>query len=267
MHTTHRLRARHLAATLTAGILTLVLTPAPAAGGGLSGTIDGPAHPVGAGHARTFVTVHPDGTPVALGVRFDAAALEDLPHGLLPTTEKYVLDLPEQAESTVFDHVTVDWNSHGHNPEHGFDVPHFDVHFYLLDRTTVDAIHPLTPGYIRAATELPEARYLPEGYAPAGDPLLSTVPGMGLHWVDTTDTQHHLTETVLHGTWNGQHAFIEPMLSRDWLATRPDLHEPLPQPRAYQHTALYPTTYAVYWDDTAQTYTVELGGLTLRDAS
>src|SRR5690606_39846869 len=118
-------------------------------------------HPVGAGNARTYVTVDEEGTPATIGVRLDAAALDDLPSALLPVTEAYVLELPEEAAATAFDHVTVDWNSHGHDPQHGFDVPHFDVHLYLLDRPTVEAIHPLAPGYSPAAGRGPRPRYTP----------------------------------------------------------------------------------------------------------
>ncbi|WP_068165670.1 DUF5602 domain-containing protein [Rhodococcus phenolicus] len=259
--------ARHLGVVVAAGCLGLFVTPATATGGGIPGLIEGPAHPVGAGSARTYVTLDAEGTPATLGVRLDAAALDDLPDGLLPITEDYVLDLPEQADATAFDHVTVDWNSHGHNPEHGFDVPHFDVHFYLLDRPTVDSINPLVPGYVQAAARIPDPRYVPVGYAPAGEPLTSTVAGMGLHWLDTAEPAHHFTETVLYGTWDGRQAFVEPMISREWLASRPQLHEQLPQPEAYQRDGLYPTTYSVWWDGASQTYTVELGGLTMREAS
>ena len=259
--------ARYLAVIVSAAALGLFVTPASAVAGGVSGLVEGPTHPVGAGNARTYVTLDDDGTPATIGVRLDAAALDDLPSGPLPSTEAYLLDLPEQADATVFDHVTIDWNSHGHNPEHGFDVPHFDVHFYLLDRATVESIHPFAPGYIPAASRLPDPRYLPQGYVPSGEPLTSTVPGMGLHWLDTTEAEHHLTETVLYGSWDGRPAFIEPMMSRDWLGSRPTLHEPLPQPEAYQRAGLYPSTYSVWWDEASQTYTVELGGLTMREAS
>jgi len=252
---------------VSATVLGSLVAPASAAGEGVSDSIEGPAHPVGAGSARTYVTVDADGTPAAIGVRLDAAALDGLPEAVLPITEAYLLDLPEEADATAFDHVTVDWNSRGHNPEHGFDVPHFDVHFYLLDRTTVESIHPFAPGYLEAASHLPAPRYLPEGYAPSGEPVTSTVAGMGLHWLDTAETEHHLTETVVYGTWDGQQAFVEPMMSRDWLASRPTLREPLPRPEAYQRAGLHPTTYSVRWDEPTQTYTIELGGLTMREAS
>ncbi|MBM7458971.1 DUF5602 domain-containing protein [Rhodococcus coprophilus] len=262
-----RPRFRPVSVIAAAVFLSVFAAPATVAGEGVPVSADGPARPVGAGSARTYVTLDAEGTPAALGVRLDAAALDNLPDGLLPITEAYVLDLPEQANTTPFDHVTIDWNSRGHNPEHGFDVPHFDVHFYLLDRATVEAIQPLAPGYIQAASRVPDPPYMPRGYEPDGNPLTATVPGMGLHWLDTTETEHHFTERVLYGSWDGKQAFIEPMMTREWLASRPTIEEPLPQPAAYQRAGLYPTTYAVRWDEAAQTYTVELGGLTMREAS
>lgn len=262
-----RPRVRHLSVIVAAAFVGLLAAPATVAGEGVPATAEGPARPVGAGFARTYVTLDADGTPAAIGVRLDAAALDNLPDGLLPITDAYVLDLPEQATATAFDHVTIDWNSRGHNPEHGFDVPHFDVHFYLLDRATVEAIHPLAPGYIPAASRVPEPRYLPPGYAPDGNPLTATVPGMGLHWLDTTETDHNFTEKVLYGSWDGKQAFVEPMMTRAWLESRPAILEPLPEPEAYQRAGLYPTTYAVWWDGAMQTYSIELGGLTMREAS
>lgn len=247
---------------------------APAHAGGVPRSIDGDAVVVGAGTARTYVTLDEAGTPTAVGVRLGADALDAMPIGPMPATEEFVLALPSQAAPTVFDHVTLDWNSHGHNPEHGFDVPHIDVHFYLVDEATRASIDPFAPGYLDVpryldkASRLPDRRYLPAGYEPGDDPILGTVPRMGLHWIDTAQQhEHHFTETVLHGSWDGRLIFVEPMMTRDWLTGRPRLHEELPQPEAYQYTGLYPTTYAVNWDDAAGEYIVELGGLTPRDAS
>ena len=36
---------------------------------------------------------------------------------------------------------------------------------------------------------------------------------------------------------------------------------------AYQQSGAYPTTYSVTWDDAAQEYVIELGGLTPREPS
>lgn len=253
---------------LVAAACVLLVATSPAAhAGGMSGVVSADEVSVGAGSAHTYVAFDDDRTPTAVGVRLDTTALDELPIGMLPTTQEYVLPLPEQAATTIFDHVTLDWNSHGHNPEHGFDIPHIDVHFYLIDPAAREAIHPLTPGYIEASTRLPDPRYLPDGYAAGDDPLLGTVPGMGLHWLDTGAHDHHFTETVLHGTWDGQVVFIEPMMTREWLTSKPDLHEDLPQPAAYQQSGAYPTTYSVTWDEAAQEYVIELGGLTPREPS
>jgi DNA-binding SARP family transcriptional activator len=48
----------------------------------------------------------------------------------------------------------------------------------------------------------------------------------------------------------------------------PDLpREPIKQPRAYQRTAYYPTTFAVHFDDRTNEYVIALGGLIMRTAS
>lgn len=260
-------RVRNVCAAL-GGVGALLLTTGITAAhaGGMPKVVDGDPIVFGAGTAHTYVALDEAGVPTAVGVRFDATALDSLPIGPLPETDEFVLGLPDRAEPTVFDHVTLDWNSHGHDAEHGFDVPHVDVHFYLADTATIDTIDPLVPGYLEKAPRLPDPKYLPAGYEPANDPLFGTVPGMGLHWLDGTRDDHHFTETVLHGTWDGRHIFVEPMMTREWLQTRPQLHEDLRQPVAYQNTGLYPTTYSVTWDEAGQEYTVELGGLVPREA-
>jgi len=261
-------RRTRRAVAVSVGVCALLTTATTAAhGGGLPTVVDGDPIAFGGGSAHTYVTLDDTGSPTAVGVRFDAVALDSLPIGPLPTTDDFVLGLPGQADATVFDHVTLDWNSHGHDAQHGFDVPHVDVHFYMVDPATVDTIDPFVPGYLEKAPRLPDPKYLPEGYEPGNDPLFGTVPRMGLHWLDGTQHDHRFTETVLHGTWDGRHIFVEPMMTREWLQSRPELHEELGQPAAYQYTGLYPTTYSVTWDDAEQEYVVELGGLTPREAS
>ncbi|WP_346764682.1 DUF5602 domain-containing protein [Rhodococcus sp. HNM0569] len=225
----------------------------------------GPASAIGNGTAHVFQRFD-DGVPVAIGVRIDAAALDGLPEGPLAGSREYPLQVADRARATPVDHVTMDWNPHGHNPEHGFDRPHFDVHFYLVDRAMLMQIDPLAPGYLDRATRLPDQKYLPEGYAPTDDPLTGTTMHMGLHWADSHPRPHEFTETVLHGSWDGRHIFIEPMFTRDWLLTHPSHEETLPQPQAYQASGHYPTTFSVDWDADAQQYVVELGGLAYHDA-
>jgi hypothetical protein len=95
---------------------------------------------------------------------------------------------------------------------------------------------------------------------------------MGVHWVDSTDTSlvpgtYDFRYIVLNGTWDGRHIFYEPMITRAFLMSGPDVELPLKQPRAYQVTAYYPTTYSIRVDEQAEEYVVSLGGMTARTAS
>ncbi|UYF93871.1 DUF5602 domain-containing protein [Rhodococcus aetherivorans] len=227
----------------------------------------GPTVEVGDGTARTYVEQGDDGAPAAIGVRFSATALD----GLSDALEVHTLEFPAEADETAFDHLTMDWNPHGHEPVGLFDQPHFDIHFYMIGAEQISEIDPAAPGYADAAANMPEARYMPADYVPAGPPEMALVPQMGMHWVDGTlpiaPGQYDFTQILIEGSWDGEWTFIEPMLTRDWLLTRPTIDEPVKQPEAYQQSAYYPTTYSVSFDDQAQEYVVELGGLTMREES
>ncbi|MDV3205733.1 MAG: DUF5602 domain-containing protein, partial [Rhodococcus ruber] len=85
----------------------------------------GPTVDVGDGTARTYVESGDDGTPQAIGLRFSATALD----GLADALEVHTLEFPAEADATAFDHLTLDWNPHGHEPVGSLDKPHFDIHF------------------------------------------------------------------------------------------------------------------------------------------
>jgi Domain of unknown function (DUF5602) len=233
-------------------------------------TYTSPSQDLGNGSVATYVTRDADGEPTEVGVRLTRAALDGLP----PTGVTLMIDLPDQAADTAFDHVMLNWNPQGHDPLALFGVPHFDLHFDMVDMATIESITPADPEYAAKAENLPEARYVPQDYAPfPGAPVAAqAVPNMGVHLVDSTDTslvpgEYEFTEIVINGVWNGEYTFIEPMITRDWLLSGPSLEEPLKLPEAYQQTAWYPTTYAVEVDDETEDYLVSLGGLTARTAS
>jgi hypothetical protein len=183
----------------------------------------------------------------------------------------HTLEFPAEADETAFDHLTLDWNPHGHEPVGLFDQPHFDIHFYMIPAEKVDEIDPAAPGYAESAANMPEPRYMPADYVPAGPPEVALVPQMGMHWVDGTlpiaPGQYDFTQILIEGSWDGEWTFVEPMMTREWLLTRPTVDEPVKQPEAYQQSAYYPTTYSVSFDDREQEYVVELGGLTMREES
>ncbi|RDI17194.1 hypothetical protein DEU38_12329 [Rhodococcus sp. AG1013] len=224
---------------------------------------------VGDGAARTYATVDTNGDPVAVGIRMSATALDGLPEN----GEMFMLDLPEQASATVFDHVMLNWNPHGHEPEILFGKPHFDMHFYISDMAAVQGIDPSAPDYADRAARFPDAKYIPRDYIAPPGPLASelAVPFMGVHWLDATAGMipgvYDFTQTFINGSWDGNYTFMEPMMTRAWLQTKSSIREPIKQPQEYQHTAYYPTVYSVGFDDATGEYDITLGEMILRQQS
>lgn len=243
---------------------------------GSSGSSDGPGiqlgeqRPLGNGTSRTYVVRDEAGQPTEVGIRITASALDGLPDGPDAQTQMVMLELPAGAQDTGFDNVMLDWNPHGHEPEVLFGDPHFDMHFYTDD--VQHEIDPASPDFAQRAAHLPAARYIPEGYGPPPGPAeVNAVPFMGLHWIDSADNAipgvFDFTEVLLNGSWDGKFTFIEPMMTLEWLKTRPTLEEEVKQPQAYQSAGYHPTVYSVRFDENAQEYVIGLGGLTMHQAS
>ena len=180
-----------------------------------------------------------------------------------------------QPEATAFDHVMMNWNPQGHDPVVLFAKPHFDFHFDMDDMAAIQAISPSDPDYTAKAEHMPEARYVPQDYVvPPGPPVAEqAVPGMGVHLVDSSDTSlvpgsYDFQQIIINGVWDGRYTFIEPMITREWLLTKPTLQQqPLKQPTAYQKAGYYPTAYSVRVDEQTNEYVIALTGMTMREAS
>jgi hypothetical protein len=239
-----------------------------------TGTVFGSSQRLGNGTVKTYTTLDASGHPVEVGLRLTDTALDGLPETTTPA-DMLMLDLPDQASGTAFDHVMINWNPYGHDPLTLFGKPHFDFHFDMVDMAAMQAISPSNPNYAAQADRLPEARYLPRDYAvPAGaSAAAQAVPGMGVHLVDSSDTSlisgsYDFSQIIINGTWDGMYTFIEPMITREWLLTKPTLQQQvLKQPLAYQKTGYYPATYSVRFDEQAKEYVVGLARMTMREAS
>jgi hypothetical protein len=225
----------------------------------------GEAQPVGNGTARSWVTTDKDGKPTAIGVTFSEAALSGLPPSLTPGLiwTEFLLPLPPEASATGFNHIGLNWNPKGHDPEGVYNVPHFDFHFYLISPAERERITTRGDDLERVRKPLP-AEFVPEGYifAPA-----SEEPGMGLHWVEPHSHEFHgkaFTHTFIYGSYNGRMIFLEPMMTKAFLETRPNITVPIKLPAKYQKPGYYPTRYSVKYDPEPREFTVALEGLTLR---
>jgi uncharacterized protein len=249
-------------------------SPPSAAASVNSGTFTSPSQNLGNGTVKTYVTTDQGGIPVEVGLRLSESALDGLPANT-PPTDMLMLDLPDQAAATAFDHVMMNWNPQGHDPVVLFGKPHFDFHFDMADMATLQSIDPSDPDFATKADHLPDAKYVPQNYVvpPGGSAAAQAVPGMGVHLVDSSDTSlvpgsYDFQQIIINGTWDGRYTFVEPMVTRDWLLTKPTLEQqPLKQPQAYQKKAYYPTTYSVRFDEQAKEYVIAVGGMTMREPS
>jgi hypothetical protein len=127
-----------------------------------SATFFGPPQQLGNGTVKTYATLDTTGHPTEVGLRLSASALDGLPPNDTPLAQPLELALPAQAAQTVFDHVMLNWNPHGHDPVALFGKPHFDFHFAMVDQAAMRAIDPADPTYSARAAHLPEGRYIPQ---------------------------------------------------------------------------------------------------------
>lgn len=226
----------------------------------------GRATAVGDGIARSFVRLSAEGAPEAVGVVLTEAALQGLSedhgdHG----ANSSLLRLPIAV--APYDHIALDWNPHGHEPEGLFTLPHFDLHFYMESETERATWMPSDPQWEEKVNRAPASAYVPAGFAPTP----GGVPMMGAHWIDTSDPTYApgglFEEVFLWGAYDGEIVFAEPMITKAFLEARTEVDEALAQPAAWQRDGYYPTRYVVRYDHAKKEYIIALEGLTYRTAS
>ena len=255
----------------------------------------GTAVKVGDGQARSYITLdHDTGAPTEVGIALSERALEGLPsggsghHGMPGmVTHEFILTLPE-GNGTPFKFVEMNWNPLGHEPEGVYqDVPHFDFHFYTISKAERDAIVPTDSAYERKANNVPTGDYVPAFNAalgpPGAKPAQLAVPKMGVHWVDVRSAELQrllgkpeafkpFTATFIHGSWDGQFHFWEPMITRAHIIEKKSTNDPtvrdqvipISVPAKYKVSGYYPSAYRITWDAQAREYRIALTQLSLR---
>lgn len=216
-------------------------------------TFYGPAVPIGQGVARAWVSVTREGEPLSLGVNLSEHAVMHQPQN----HTEYVLQFPHAAEAWPFNHVTLGWNPNGHFPPGVYDVPHFDVHFNVIDVETREAIPGIPPPYMDPA---PGAQYIPAAYIQTP----GVEPQMGAHWIDVLSSEFQggaFTNTLILGTYDEQVIFWEPMLTLQYLMSKPNDVRPVRQPAAYQVSGYYPMSYSVVYNQHPGEFSISLGDL------
>ncbi len=213
----------------------------------------------GNGSARTEVQVQ-GANVVSVAVVLSENALDGLPTQLPPmTSQEYILPLPAGAPAMVVEQVAVNWQPVGHPPMNVYTTPHFDVHFYMITPAQRDAMTPADPAFVAKALRQPAPDVLPPGYTL--DPM--PIPRMGAHAGASTGPEFQGTpfaSTFIYGFYDGGMIFLEPMMTRAFLLSRPDTTIQIVTPARYPKPGAYPTAYAYKYDSASRERRVELRG-------
>jgi hypothetical protein len=230
--------------------------------GPTAGTYDGPSRNLGNGSAYAFETIDGNGKPIAIGVRMSEAALTGLQSEPPKDGDGWetIIPLPKEAATSGYDLIGIDWNPKGHIPIGVYDKPHFDFHFYMISQAKKDSITAKGEDLARA-DKAPAPEYMPEGYIlPKG----TEVPRMGAHAIDLSAPEFNkqpFTKTFIYGFYDGQMAFLEPMVTKVFLETKPNTKDRIKLPKAYAKNGYYPTAYSVRYDATQREYEISLDNL------
>lgn len=221
-------------------------------------TFIGESTTLGEGEIHTWAQLDAAGNPISIGATFAEGMLSGLPSSgrMIP------LLMPEEAHTTLFTHVLFDWNPNGHPPPGIYTRPHFDFHFYMIPDEERAAIR---GGFDSVPIE---PQFVPPDYSPDGSPQRGIViRNMGVHWHDAEAPEWNaqdFTKTVIHGFYLGQMIFIEPMITKAYFESKPDVTEEIKLPEAYQRSGYYPTRYRIRYDPDKGEYTVALEGFVSR---
>jgi hypothetical protein len=256
----------------------------------------GAASGLGNGSVSSYAEFDDQGNPRAIGVLYSADALDGLPtvpsdehhcfdrngDGQLEAdaeciaTHESVIPLPDAVASRSdipFKWVLFNWNPAGHVPPGIYDVPHFDIHFYMAPIADVFALDdgPCGMEFIRCDQYELAKKPLPANYMnPDFQDVDAVVPAMGNHLIDVTGPEFNGEEwkrSWIFGVYDGQVTFYEEMLTRAFMLSEPNQCHPIKSPPAVGQSGFYPTESCVRHDAETGDYTVSMEGFEFREAS
>lgn len=285
---------------IPASSLLVVLTSAVVVGCSPSGEptqrVLGQSAELGNGTVSTYAEFDDNDVPTAIGVVYSSGALDGLPAQrsdqhhcfdrdgdgqveadteCIPTHE-FVVPLPDavSARSDVpFSWALLNWNPAGHIPPGIYDVPHFDVHFYMVPIASVFALEDGACGleFIRCDQHALAKKLLPPNYMnPDFKDVDAVVPAMGNHLIDVTGPEFNGEEwkrSWIFGVYDGEVIFYEEMVTRAFMLSQPDACYPIKSPVAVGRSGFYPTESCVRYDAETGEHTVSMEGFEFREAS
>lgn len=251
---------------------------------------------IGNGTITTYAEFTGDNVPSAMGVVYSAGALDNLPvahsdqhhcfdrdaNGNVDTSmecfasHEAVIPLPDALATRAdipFKWVLFNWNPVGHIPPGVYDVPHFDVHFYIESIASVFALKdgPCGPEFVRC-DQFERAKIpLPVNYVhPDYRDVDAVAPAMGNHLIDLTGPEFNggqWKRNFILGVYDGKVTFYEEMLTRAYLLSQPDACNPIKSPAAVGLSGFYPRETCVRYDNETGEYTVSMENFIYREAS
>ncbi|MEO6348686.1 MAG: hypothetical protein ABIO60_12335 [Aquaticitalea sp.] len=232
-----------------------------------SNTFYGPNVKLGNGKIRSWIRINSDNVPEEIGVEMTSGAMENLPSNEAGLS--IVLPLHHKAqEVTPYDHIYVNWNPHGHEPQGVFSVPHFDIHFVMTSVAEREMIPAWAPGSIDAMfNNYPPQGFMPSNYGTPPGPFTAEI-AMGKHWAPMNLVAFlPFTKIMIYGSYDGEVVFLEPMITLAYLRSPEAFTIPFSQPEYFQLSTYYPTEYNSYFDSHNGNRMISLGGFVYRDAA
>ena len=213
----------------------------------------GPQVALGYGKVRSWISVDSNGHPNEIGIEITPEAFKNLSNdnskSVPPDGETIIIPLQLKAtELTPFDHIGLNWNPHGHQPAGVFDVPHFDIHFFMISAEEQLAIPAWSPETNAAFNNYPPTGYMPANYFTPPDSETAE-PQMGKHWLPVNLRAYlPFSKIMIYGSFNGKFIFVEPMITLDYLLSNIDFSANYSQPEHFEKAGNYPTKYNIYHD-------------------
>ena len=257
--------------------------------------IEGGYADVGTGRISTYAEMEARG-PKAIGVSFSSSFMNAPPAshsdqrrcadrnkdgvvdrpGECNMWHEWAVPLPTEATrrpEVPFKWALINWSPMGHIPPGVYDLPHFDVHFYLEPMESVFAIEPgpCGPEFVRCDQFKLAKKSVPGNYIHADYKDVDAVaPAMGNHLIDLTSPEfkgQRFTRSWIFGVYDGRITFYEEMLSRDYILSKPDRCHPIKAAPAVERAGYYPTVSCVRYDSARDTYNVSMEEFVHRERS
>lgn len=232
----------------------------------------GPQVALGYGKVRSWISVDSNGHPSEIGIEMTPEAFKNLETDNSKTLppEHATIIVPfhhKGTQLTPFNHVGLNWNPQGHEPLGIFDVPHFDIHFYMISAEEQLAIPAWSPETDAAFNNYPPMGYMPADYGTPPGPATAEAQ-MGKHWLPVNLGAYlPFSKIMVYGTYNGKFIFVEPMITLDYLLSDVPFNDNYSQPEHFEKAGNYPTKYNIYHDAvTGNTY-VTLSDFVARSAT